>query len=315
MHDVSQEEPAIGFLLACAAHSLRVKKVASLCFFPKILQKSEMAYSSFTSIDWSRTKAYCSEVLASPPSIWINLKGVKPQGIVDPAEYDSLVDMIIEKLAELKDPRTGKPVINRVCRRNEIFHGPFANEGADLVLDWWSENSLFSTQPSFPKTLISRHSSFANTNLPRHPNGVAPIDFMASWSPRAPAFKKWRRDRESAAHRYCPDPSAFTRCSGAGRYGWPRSGREFFTPEFLVAHPSGLAPPPERPAAIARAVTPMKSRPRSRNGCRPWVTRVKKSLLLSLCLKTFVPISTAKSVVTACGRRTKPFFASGLLLS
>src|SRR5205814_2504058 len=80
--------------------------------FPKIRQKSEMAYSSFTSIDWSRTKAYCSEVLASPPCIWINLKGVKPQGIVDPGDYDALVTFIIEKLAELKDPRTGKPVTN-----------------------------------------------------------------------------------------------------------------------------------------------------------------------------------------------------------
>ena len=119
--------------------------------FPKIRQKSEMAYSSFTSIDWSRTKAYCSEVLASPPSIWINLKGIKPQGIVDPVEYDALVEFIVEKLAELKDPRTSKPVINRVYRRNEVFHGPFAHEGADLVLDWWSEDSLFSTEPSFPE--------------------------------------------------------------------------------------------------------------------------------------------------------------------
>ena len=119
--------------------------------FPKIRQKSEMAYSSFTSIDWSRTKAYCSEVLASPPCIWINLKGVKPQGIVDPGAYDALVTFIIEKLAELKDPRTDKPVINRVYRRNEIFYGPFAHEGADLVLDWWSEDSLFSSQPSFPE--------------------------------------------------------------------------------------------------------------------------------------------------------------------
>jgi predicted AlkP superfamily phosphohydrolase/phosphomutase len=140
----------LGFSLLRSTLSSRQKSRIAL-LFPKILQKSEMAYSSFTSIDWSRTKAYCSEVLASPPSIWINLKGVKPQGAVDPAEYDALVDFIIEKLAELKDPRTLKPVINRVYRRNEIFHGPFAHEGADLVLDWWSEDSLFSTQPSFPE--------------------------------------------------------------------------------------------------------------------------------------------------------------------
>jgi predicted AlkP superfamily phosphohydrolase/phosphomutase len=42
-------------------------------------------------------------------------------------------------------------VINKVYRRGELFHGPFADESADLILDWWSENSLFSTQPSFPE--------------------------------------------------------------------------------------------------------------------------------------------------------------------
>jgi predicted AlkP superfamily phosphohydrolase/phosphomutase len=140
----------LGFSLLRSTLSSRQKSRLAL-LFPRILQKSEMAYTSFTSIDWSRTKAYCSEVLASPPSIWINLKGIKPQGTVDPAEYDALVDFIIEKLGELRDPRTGKPVINRVYRRNEIFYGPFAHEGADLVLDWWSEDSLFSTQPSFPE--------------------------------------------------------------------------------------------------------------------------------------------------------------------
>jgi predicted AlkP superfamily phosphohydrolase/phosphomutase len=129
--------------------SRQKSKLAQL--FPKLHKQSEMSYSAFTSIDWGRTKAYCSEVLASPPSIWINLKGVKPQGIVEPGEYDTLVNTIIAKLGELRDPRTGKPVINRIYRRNEIFHGPFANEGADLILDWWSENSLFSTQPSFPE--------------------------------------------------------------------------------------------------------------------------------------------------------------------
>jgi predicted AlkP superfamily phosphohydrolase/phosphomutase len=129
--------------------SRQKSKLAEL--FPALRKKTELAYSSFSSIDWSRTKAYCSEVLASPPSISVNLKGTKPQGIVDPAEYDSLLAYIIDKLGELKDPRTGKPVINRIYRRDEVFHGPFANEGADLTLDWWSENSLFSTQPSFPE--------------------------------------------------------------------------------------------------------------------------------------------------------------------
>ena len=119
--------------------------------FPGLRVRAELAYTSFVNLDWSRTKAYCSEVLASPPSIWINLKGVKPAGIVEPAEYKTLTDFIIEKLGELKDPRTGKRIIARVYRRDEVFHGPFSAQGADLVLDWWSGDSLFSTQPSFAK--------------------------------------------------------------------------------------------------------------------------------------------------------------------
>lgn len=120
---------------------------------PTLRKRAELAYTSFASIDWSRTKAYCSEVLAAPPSIWINLKGVRSRGIVDPADYAELMDFIITKLRELKDSRTGQPVIARVFRREEIFHGPFAGEGADLIIDWWSEDSQLGTEPSFPEDI------------------------------------------------------------------------------------------------------------------------------------------------------------------
>ena len=116
---------------------------------PALRDKAETSYTSFTEIDWTRTKAFCSEVLASPPSIWINLKGQRPQGIVEPADYRKLRNEVITRLGELKDPRTGEPVIKRVLKREEIFHGPFASEAADLILDWW-ETSDFSTSPSFP---------------------------------------------------------------------------------------------------------------------------------------------------------------------
>ncbi len=127
------------------------QKVRLAALFPEMRRKSELAYSSFTAIDWSRTKAYCSEVLAAPPSIYINLKGVKPEGIVEQKDYQAVINDVIAKIAELKDPRDGRPVIKKVWRREELFHGPFALETADLILDWWSEDSLFSTEPSFPE--------------------------------------------------------------------------------------------------------------------------------------------------------------------
>ncbi|PYJ65831.1 MAG: hypothetical protein DME76_17785 [Verrucomicrobia bacterium] len=149
VHRIRQKIIQAGFSFLRSSLPHRSKAYLAT-LFPTLRKKAELAYTSFASIDWNRTKAYCSEVLASPPSICINLKGVKPAGIVDPADYVALTNFIIEKLHELKDPRTGQPVIGRVYRREEIIHGPFANEGADLVLDWWSENSQFATGTSFP---------------------------------------------------------------------------------------------------------------------------------------------------------------------
>jgi predicted AlkP superfamily phosphohydrolase/phosphomutase len=117
---------------------------------PGMREKFEGAYTSFADIDWSGTKAYCSEVLASPPSIWINRKGLKPSGIVTDEEYEGLVKLISEKLTELKDPRTGTSVIPRIYRRDEVFQGPFASEAPDLILDWWGTDG-FSIKPSFPE--------------------------------------------------------------------------------------------------------------------------------------------------------------------
>jgi predicted AlkP superfamily phosphohydrolase/phosphomutase len=124
------------------------KMVANL--FPKLRERFEVAYTAYDNIDWSQTKAYCSEVLASPPSIWINRKGVKPSGIVEDSEYEPLIELITEKLKALKDPRTGEPVIPRIYRREEVYQGPYAGEAPDLILDWWSGNG-FSTLPSFPE--------------------------------------------------------------------------------------------------------------------------------------------------------------------
>ncbi len=84
--------------------------------------------------DWSRTRAYVDYI---QPSIWINLQGREPQGIVAPgAEYEDLRDELIERLAACRDVRTGKPVVNAVYRREEVYHGPELHRAPDLMIDW-----------------------------------------------------------------------------------------------------------------------------------------------------------------------------------
>ena len=158
LHYCRDERSAVKKLVQKLVRSVYLSLIASLShhaksrlanLFPAFRKWFESTATSFTEIDWGRTKAYCTEVLASPPSIWINLKGVKPSGIVEQSEYEPLLKLISQKLKELKDPRTNKPVIKRIFRRDEIFNGPFTHEAADLILDWW-ETSNFSTSPSLP---------------------------------------------------------------------------------------------------------------------------------------------------------------------
>lgn len=104
--------------------------------FPGMRDKVEgILFSSL--FDWTKTRAYS---LGSYGNIYINLKGREPDGIVEPgAEYEELRNKIIARLLELKDPATGKQVVKKVYRREEIYHGEFLSKAADLVVVWSDE--------------------------------------------------------------------------------------------------------------------------------------------------------------------------------
>ena len=217
------------------------KKLASL--LPALRGNFETAATSFANIDWSRTKAYCSEVLASPPSIWINLKGIRPAGIVEPGDYEGLRDFLIAKIAELRDPRDGSPMIPRVFKREELFQGPFANEAPDLILDWWSDHA-FQTGPSFPE---DTHKPVTHVR-PRAPmtepewSGTHRLDGIVICS--GPAVRKGASIQGARLMDMAP---TLLHLMGqkipAGMDG--RVIADFFTPEFLAAHPVAVEGVPE----------------------------------------------------------------------
>jgi len=82
-------------------------------------------------VDWSKTRAYS---FGSIGQIHINLRNREPEGIVEPgADYEAVVDYIIDQLDGLRD-RNGKKIQVDVFRREDLYHGPFADEGPDLNL-------------------------------------------------------------------------------------------------------------------------------------------------------------------------------------
>jgi predicted AlkP superfamily phosphohydrolase/phosphomutase len=117
--------------------------------FPGLRNMWESHYAGLSNIDWAQTKAYCYEILTFPSCVWINVQGLRPQGIVDPgAEYEQLMRFITDKLYALKDPMTGQQLISRVYRKQEIYHGPYLDQAPDLTLAWWDGITLLG-KPSF----------------------------------------------------------------------------------------------------------------------------------------------------------------------
>ena len=86
---------------------------------------------SFEDIDAENTRAFALD----PSRIYINVKGAMPQGIVNPGlEYEQLRKTLSEGVLALRDEETGKPVISRVFRKEELYKGPFIDKAPDLVL-------------------------------------------------------------------------------------------------------------------------------------------------------------------------------------
>jgi len=82
-------------------------------------------------VDWSRTVAYSN----GSNSIQINLQGREPHGIVNPgSEYDEIRAQVIQRLAQLRDPETGRPPVKAIFQREEIAQGPHIRRAPDILL-------------------------------------------------------------------------------------------------------------------------------------------------------------------------------------
>ncbi len=89
-------------------------------------------FLSFEDVDWTRTKAY--SIGSTAGQVYINLKGREPMGIVQPgAEFEEVREAIIRELKMLVDEETGKPVVDEIYRKEELYSGPHLREAPDIV--------------------------------------------------------------------------------------------------------------------------------------------------------------------------------------
>ncbi len=84
----------------------------------------------FEGVDWSKTTVYAVGLAG----IYLNRKGREGQGIVTEDQVPAITERLTGALLGLKDPQTGKPVVHRLYRREEVYHGPYVEAAPDFVV-------------------------------------------------------------------------------------------------------------------------------------------------------------------------------------
>jgi predicted AlkP superfamily phosphohydrolase/phosphomutase len=88
----------------------------------------------FAGIDWGHTRAFSDTLF---PTIWINVKGREPLGVVEAGEeYDRVCAEVTEVLMACRDEASGEPIVDRVLHRRDIYSGPHVDKAPDLLVRW-----------------------------------------------------------------------------------------------------------------------------------------------------------------------------------
>ncbi len=116
----------------------------------RVVKDISRHFSTFTpggTIDWSHTLA--SNPWNSQQGIRLNVKGRDPEGIVAPGDDSArLREEIRQALSEVRDPRTGQLVVDRIWRREELYQqGPFIEEMPDLGFTLRPDFAISPLQP------------------------------------------------------------------------------------------------------------------------------------------------------------------------
>ena len=102
----------------------------------------KLVFLSFLDVDWSRSKAYSFGRHLG--SIYLNVKGREPEGIVEPGrEYEQVREEIMRLARGFVHPCTGEPLIGEILKREDIYQGPYLDRAPDLILRPRDERNIF----------------------------------------------------------------------------------------------------------------------------------------------------------------------------
>ena len=87
----------------------------------------------FANVDWTQTRAYGLGL----NGLYLNLRGRESNGIVEPGtQADRLLAELRARLLAVQDPQSKLQVITRVDLASEVYQGPYARSGPDMLVGY-----------------------------------------------------------------------------------------------------------------------------------------------------------------------------------
>jgi len=115
-------------------------------------------------VDWENTKAY--SIYGNMPRIFINMKGREPNGSVDPKDYETVRNDIIEKLKTIKHPDINTM---KVYKREDLYAGKHVGQAPDILVQFNNFDSAYMQPQLDNKEILSpMKKNFAW----HHPDGI-----------------------------------------------------------------------------------------------------------------------------------------------
>jgi predicted AlkP superfamily phosphohydrolase/phosphomutase len=87
-------------------------------------------FLSFADVDWRRTRAYSHGNIGQ---IYLNMRGREPEGIVSAVEAEGLIEELAAGLRALRNPWNGELVVERLYRKEELYHGKALPQAPELI--------------------------------------------------------------------------------------------------------------------------------------------------------------------------------------
>jgi predicted AlkP superfamily phosphohydrolase/phosphomutase len=135
---------------------------------------------TIANLDGARTKAFS----LIPGRLCLNISGREPRGSVRPTDKERVLSDLADALAELVHPDTGGAVIEKVYRREELYHGPQTEHAPDMVA---VPNEGYDLKDGFSKPTVWTSSAISGM----HTYGDA---FLLSSFPLLPDDRPWVAD-------------------------------------------------------------------------------------------------------------------------